>query len=54
MPTTAELDQMHKLYRQGGQERQLAPHIVYPEPACSYSTIISPFITIQCPGNEQR
>jgi hypothetical protein len=33
-PTTEELIQMHALYRQGGEERQMAPHIVYPEPAC--------------------
>jgi hypothetical protein len=31
---------MHDLYRQGGQERQMAPHIVYdqdtcPHPGCS-------------------
>ena len=24
-PTTEELSQMHALYRQGGQERQMAP-----------------------------
>ena len=36
-PTTEELDQMHALYRQGGQERQLAPHIVYPEPTCPHT-----------------
>ena len=35
-PTTEELDQMHALYRQGGQERQIAPHIVYPEPTCPH------------------
>jgi hypothetical protein len=29
-PTTGELNQMHALYRQGGQERQMAPRIVYP------------------------
>ncbi|MGC1273999.1 MAG: hypothetical protein WBC44_09850 [Planctomycetaceae bacterium] len=28
---------MHALYRQGGEERQMAPHIVYPEPACPHA-----------------
>jgi hypothetical protein len=35
-PTAEELNQMHDLYRQGGQERQMAPHIVYPEPTCPH------------------
>ena len=35
-PTPEQLDQMHALYRQGGQERQMAPHIVYPEPSCPH------------------
>jgi hypothetical protein len=35
-PTTDELSQMHAVYRQGGQERQMAPHIVYPEPVCPH------------------
>jgi hypothetical protein len=36
-PAGGELDRMHALYRQGGQERQMAPHIVYPESACPHS-----------------
>ena len=36
-PTTEEdFNQMHALYRQGGQDRQMAPHIVYPEPTCPH------------------
>ena len=35
-PTTEDLNQMHALYRQGGQDRQMAPHIVYPEPTCPH------------------
>jgi hypothetical protein len=35
-PTRDELDQMHALYRQGGKEVQMAPHVVYPEPACPH------------------
>jgi hypothetical protein len=31
-----ELDQMHALYRRGGQERQMAPHIVYPDATCPH------------------
>ena len=34
--TTEELEQMHELYRQGGLERQMAPHIVYAEPTCPH------------------
>jgi hypothetical protein len=36
-PTVDELDRMHDLYRQGGQERQMAPHIVYSEAACPHT-----------------
>jgi hypothetical protein len=35
-PTTDELDQMHSIYRQGGQDRQMAPHVVYSEPTCPH------------------
>src|SRR5450631_218516 len=35
-PTAEELDEMHALYRKGGQEHQMAPHIVYPEAACPH------------------
>jgi len=35
-PTAWELDQMHTLYRQGGQERQMAPHIVYSDGVCPH------------------
>jgi hypothetical protein len=35
MASTAEdLDQMHALYRQGGQERRMAPQIIYPDGSC--------------------
>ncbi len=33
-PTAEELEQMHALYRKGGEERQMAPQIVYGDPAC--------------------
>ena len=36
VPAMDELDRMHALYRQGGQERQMAPHIVYPENSCPH------------------
>ena len=36
-PTAEELNQMHALYRQGGEKRQMAPHIVYPEPTCPHT-----------------
>jgi hypothetical protein len=36
-PVTAEeLERMHALYRKGGEERQMAPHIVYSEPGCPH------------------
>jgi hypothetical protein len=36
-PATAEeLEQMHELYRQGGKERQMAPHIVYSDLTCPH------------------
>jgi hypothetical protein len=41
-PSADEREQMHTLYRQGGQDRQMAPHIVYqdadcPHPGCGQS-----------------
>jgi hypothetical protein len=33
-PTLAEREQMHELYRLGGQERSMAPHVVYQEAGC--------------------
>ena len=35
-PIATELDQMHALYRQGGRERQMAPHIVYADATCPH------------------
>lgn len=37
VPTAGELDEMHEFYRQGGQERRMAPHIVYPDAACPHA-----------------
>src|SRR5438477_9380093 len=34
--TAQELEQMHAVYRQGGAERRMAPHIVYSEEACPH------------------
>jgi hypothetical protein len=44
--TAEELDQMHALYRQGGQERQMAPHIVYPEGSCPHHACDQPMQAI--------
>ena len=41
-----ELDQMHGLYRQGGRERQTAPHIVYPETSCPHDGYEQPMQAI--------
>ncbi|HMC89915.1 MAG TPA: hypothetical protein VKI17_10220 [Gemmataceae bacterium] len=35
-PTHADLDQMHALYRQGGKDRRMAPHVVYQDPTCPH------------------
>ncbi len=35
-PTQAERDSMHQLYREGGAERQTAPHVIYTDPTCPY------------------
>ncbi|MBA3314923.1 MAG: hypothetical protein M3552_11040 [Planctomycetota bacterium] len=36
-PAADERDRMHALYRRGGEERQMAPHIVYAEPSCPHA-----------------
>lgn len=35
-PSSEALEAMHALYRQGGQEREMAPHIVYSEETCPH------------------
>ncbi len=35
-PTAEQRDEMHALYMEGGRERQVAPHIVYPESLCPH------------------
>lgn len=35
-PTQAELDKMHDVYRKGGEDRAVAPHVVYSDPNCPY------------------
>lgn len=34
--TTAERERMHSLYRAGGKDRHMAPHVVYTEVDCPY------------------
>src|SRR6516165_8390344 len=41
-----EIDQMHAVYRQGGRERQMAPHIVYPETSCPHPLCDQPLQAI--------
>ena len=45
-PTAEELDQMHAVYRLGGQERQMAPQIVYPETSCPHDDCDQPMQAI--------
>jgi len=35
--TTAELQQMHAVYREGGAQRTMAPHVVYLDASCPYA-----------------
>jgi hypothetical protein len=35
--TKSEREQMHALYRQGGREHAMAPHIVYADAACPHA-----------------
>jgi hypothetical protein len=35
-PTAPERERMHEVYRRGGEDRQMAPHIVYPEAGCPH------------------
>jgi hypothetical protein len=44
--TAEERDRMHALYRQGGRERQMAPHIVYPEASCPHDDCDQPMQAI--------
>src|SRR2546421_4092727 len=34
--SAAELQHMHDVYREGGEQHQMAPHIIYSEEACPY------------------
>ena len=36
-PTAKELDEMHTLYRKGGGDRHMAPHILYADAECPHS-----------------
>jgi hypothetical protein len=36
-PTSAELEQMHTVYRQGGALRAMAPHVVYVDASCPHA-----------------
>src|SRR4051812_42977140 len=36
VPESQDLDQMHDVYRRGGEERQVAPHIVYSDASCPH------------------
>jgi hypothetical protein len=35
--TNSELERMHGIYREGGAQRAMAPHVVYGDAACPYS-----------------
>jgi hypothetical protein len=36
-PSQQELEQMHALYREGGRDRGIAPHVVYENGLCPYA-----------------
>jgi hypothetical protein len=44
--TAEERDRMHALYRQEGQERQMAPRIVYTEASCPHDDCDQPMQAI--------
>jgi hypothetical protein len=44
--TAEDRDRMHTLYRQGGEERQMAPHIVYPTALCPHDDCDQPMQAI--------
>ena len=46
LPTAAELDAMHAVYREGGQERQRAPHVVYIDATCPHAGCDEPMQAI--------
>ncbi|MGP0066491.1 MAG: hypothetical protein ACLQGP_23245 [Isosphaeraceae bacterium] len=46
VPINDELDQMHALYRQGGEERQITPNIVYRETSCPHDGCDQPMQAI--------
>src|SRR5688572_16865615 len=35
-PSAAQLEQMHQLYREGGADRGMAPHVIYPSAGCPH------------------
>jgi hypothetical protein len=35
--TAADLEQMHSVYRQGGADRAMAPHVVYVDASCPHA-----------------
>lgn len=37
VPTKVELERMHEVYRKGGEERQMAPHIIYGDDTCPHA-----------------
>jgi hypothetical protein len=37
MPTAAELERMHALYREGGATRAMAPHAIYADDTCPHA-----------------
>ncbi len=41
-----ELSRMHALYRQGGLDRQMVPHVVYEEPSCPHADCGQPMQAI--------
>ena len=36
-PSTSQLNEMHAVYRQGGAERAMAPHVVYQDGNCPHA-----------------
>ena len=45
-PLADEREQMHALYRKGGVERQMAPHVVYQDAVCPHADCGQPMQAI--------
>ena len=53
-PTYEEIHHMHEVYREGGLERKMSAHVVYPQQACPHSGCSGPMQAIDFRLNETQ